>query len=70
MDVPERFRLDRGALEIASLTDRPKDRAYWLSKTPRNVRKRSKCSAKSPMATIRIPRDFKEFLKLLNSKTR
>jgi hypothetical protein len=34
MEMPERFRLDRGALEVVSLTDRPNNRACRLSKTP------------------------------------
>jgi hypothetical protein len=32
MEVPERP--DRGPIEIAALTDRTSDRAYWLSRTP------------------------------------
>jgi hypothetical protein len=34
MDVPERFRLDRGALQVGTLKDKAKDRQYWMSKTP------------------------------------
>ena len=34
MDVPESYRLDRGALEVSNLTDRANDRQYWMSKTP------------------------------------
>ena len=66
--MPENYRLDRGALEVGSLKDKPNDRQYWMSKTPKNASKPSNCCVKSPMATIRLPRDFKEFLKLLNSK--
>ena len=34
MDEGGQFRLDRSVVEIGALTDRPNDRAYWLSKTP------------------------------------
>ena len=34
MEVPDQFRLDRSVVEVVTLTDHPKDRAYWLSKTP------------------------------------
>jgi hypothetical protein len=34
MDVPESYRLDRGALQVGSLKDKPNDRQYWMSRTP------------------------------------
>jgi hypothetical protein len=34
MDVPLRYRLDRGALEVVSMKDPPTDRRYWMSRTP------------------------------------
>ena len=34
MDVPENYRLDRGAIEVGSLKDKATDRQYWMSKTP------------------------------------
>ena len=34
MDVPEKYRLDRGVLEVGSVKDNPNDRQYWMSKTP------------------------------------
>jgi hypothetical protein len=34
VDVPAKYRLDRGAFEVVSITDPPKDRSYWMSRTP------------------------------------
>jgi hypothetical protein len=34
MDVPENYRLDRGAFEVGSLKDKANDRQYWMSRTP------------------------------------
>ena len=34
MDSLDEQRIDRTALEIGRLTDKPNDRQYWLSKTP------------------------------------
>jgi hypothetical protein len=34
MDVPEKYRLNRGELEVGSLKDEANDRQYWMSKTP------------------------------------
>jgi hypothetical protein len=34
MDLLDEQRIDRTALEIGRLTDRPNDRQDWLSKTP------------------------------------
>ena len=34
MDVPPQYRLDRTAVEVVSVKDPPKDRRYWMSRTP------------------------------------
>ena len=34
MEVPEKYRLDRKAIEVVGLKDKSNDRRYWLSKTP------------------------------------
>jgi hypothetical protein len=34
MNLPDKYKLDRGVLETAELTSKSNDRQYWLSKTP------------------------------------
>jgi hypothetical protein len=34
MNLPDKYKLDRGVVETATLTSKPNDRQYWLSKTP------------------------------------
>jgi hypothetical protein len=34
MNLPDKFKLDRGVLDTAELSSKPNDRQYWLSKTP------------------------------------
>jgi hypothetical protein len=34
MNLPDKYKLDCGVLEIAKLTSKPNDRQYWLAKTP------------------------------------
>lgn len=60
----KKFRLEKSALSVAPLGDARDDKAFWLSKTPLE---RLDCCARHSVATIRLPIEFKEFLKLLNS---
>lgn len=34
MNLPDKYKLNRGVSETAHLTGKPDDRQYWLSKTP------------------------------------
>ena len=34
MNLPDKYKLGRGLLEITKLTGKSSDREYWLSKTP------------------------------------
>lgn len=67
MDVPEKFRLDRTAVTVVGLAQRQNDRAYWLSRTPAERFEALSYYDRSPMATIRLPSDFNEFLRLFHS---
>jgi hypothetical protein len=67
MNPPDKYKLNRSVLETTRLNSKANDRQYWLSKLPTNASKPSKFFAGLPMATIRLPGDFSEFLKLLNS---
>ncbi len=58
----------KSAFSTASLPDPPDDRYIGFPSLPKNAWKQSKLRAKSFMATIRLPPDFKEFLRLLNEK--
>ena len=34
MNLPDKYKLERSVVETATLTSKPNDRQYWLSKTP------------------------------------
>ena len=58
MPIPESpLSKDKTAFSVASLFDEPDEKAYWLSKTP-----------DERLQAMELTPDFKEFLRLLNSK--
>ena len=65
-DQVDEFRLDRTHFSVARLTDADDAVEYWLSPSGRRRLRASFCEG-PPMAIPALPRDFKEFLKLLNS---
>jgi len=64
---PSTPRVDKTAFSVASLAEADDDKAYWRSKSVSVCGRLSSCG-KSFMATSLLPADFKEFLKLLNSR--
>ena len=58
---------DRTAFQVTSFAEAERaDREYWRSRTLMNVSPRWNSAARSPMDTIRLPADFRDFLRLLN----
>ena len=63
----EDFRLDRAQLSVVHLTDPDDSADYWLSRPSRRDCGPSSCYEGPSMAIPALARDFKEFLKSLNS---
>jgi hypothetical protein len=63
----EDFRLDRTQFSVGRVTDPDDALEYWLSRQSKNGCGRSNSSEGRSMAIPTLARDFKEFLKSLNS---
>ena len=64
----DQTRVDRRTFAVTSFAAAERaDRAYWRSRTRTNAWKPWNSAAQSPVAAIRLPADFRDFLKLLNS---
>jgi hypothetical protein len=65
----DEFRLDRAQVSVVRLTDPDDAVTYWLSLRPRiGCGRLNSCEGRS-MAIPALARDFKEFLKSLNSNS-
>jgi hypothetical protein len=65
--APDAFRLDRTQFSVARLTDPDDAVAYWLSRPVEERLRALELLRRTSMAIPALARDFKEFLKSLNS---
>jgi hypothetical protein len=69
MNAVDGARLDRSAFQIAGLHEDSDERDYWKAKSPAERMEALELIGRLSMATIQLPPDFKEFLRLLNSSS-
>jgi hypothetical protein len=67
--APDAFRLDRTQFSVARLTDPDDAVAYWLSRPVEERLRALELLRRTSMAIPALARDFKEFLKSLNSNS-
>ena len=61
----DEYRLDKSVVTVSSLTDESDERAYWHAQTPEaSFRRRNSCD--EWCMAMRLPQDFKDFLRLIN----
>ena len=67
MDAIHRAKLDKSAFSVASLTDEPDEKQYWLSKSPYERLRALELMRQIAYGYDPSTDEFKDFLKLLNT---
>jgi len=61
-------RVDRSVVVVQRLSEESDEKAIWLARLQRNAWRHWRCCGRLPTTMIRLAPDFREFLRLLNSR--